>query len=475
MIYIQPQPGEDEPYDRYNWDAPIVISPHDPARIYHASHRVWRSDDRGDDWRPISGDLTRDLDRLEMPMMGRVWSFDAVWDLWAMSTFSTITSLSESPLVDGLLYAGTDDGLIQISEDAGSTWRKVDHLPGAGEMFFVNDIKADLHDPDTAYVVVDQHKIGDLSPYVFKSQDRGRTWKSISGDLPDRHLVWRIVQDHEQPGLMFVGAEFGIFFTVDGGEQWIKLTGGVPNIAFRDLAIQKRENDLVGASFGRSFFVLDDYTPLRQVTAESLEQEAMLFPVRTARWYMPRRILGGSEKASQGHSFYVAPNPPFGAVFTYYLRDDMQTRKQERREREKEIEKKAGDTPYPGWEELQKDDVEEDPAILITVRDASGDVVRRLTGPTSAGFHRVAWDLRYPSPDPWSEGPSDDDEDDEDDGSGWLAAPGSYELSLARSSDGVVTDLGLSQNFEVVSLRETTIAGASPDEMVAFKRDVAEL
>ena len=258
MIYIQPQPGEDEPYDRYNWDAPIVISPHDPARIYHASHRVWRSDDRGDDWRPISGDLTRDLDRLEMPMMGRVWSFDAVWDLWAMSTFSTITSLSESPLVDGLLYAGTDDGLIQISEDAGSTWRKVDHLPGAGEMFFVNDIKADLHDPDTAYVVVDQHKIGDLSPYVFKSQDRGRTWKSISGDLPDRHLVWRIVQDHEQPGLMFVGAEFGIFFTVDGGEQWIKLTGGVPNIAFRDLAIQKRENDLVGASFGRSFFVLDD-------------------------------------------------------------------------------------------------------------------------------------------------------------------------------------------------------------------------
>ena len=475
MIYIQPQPGEDEPYDRYNWDAPIVISPHDPARIYHASHRVWRSDDRGDDWRPISGDLTRDLDRLEMPMMGRVWSFDAVWDLWAMSTFSTITSLSESPLVDGLLYAGTDDGLIQISEDAGSTWRKVDQLPGAGEMFFVNDIKADLHDPDTAYVVVDQHKIGDLSPYVFKSQDRGRTWKSISGDLPDRHLVWRIVQDHEQPGLMFVGAEFGIFFTVDGGERWIKLAGGVPNIAFRDLAIQKRENDLVGASFGRSFFVLDDYTPLRQVTAESLEQEAMLFPVRTARWYLPRRILGGSEKASQGHSFYVAPNPPFGAVFTYYLRDDMQTRKQARREREKEIEKKAGDTPYPGWEELQKEDVEEDPAILITVRDASGDVVRRLTGPTSAGFHRVAWDLRYPSPDPWSEGPSDDDEDDEDDGSGWLAAPGSYEVSLARSSDGVVTDLGLSQNFEVVSLREATIAGASPDEMVAFKRDVAEL
>ena len=386
MIYIQPQPGEDEPYDRYNWDAPVLISPHDPARIYHASHRVWRTDDRGDDWRPISGDLTRNLDRLETPMMGRVWSFDAVWDLWAMSTFSTITSLSESPLVDGLLYAGTDDGLIQVSEDAGETWRKVDRLPGAGEMFFVNDIKADLHDPDTAYVVVDQHKIGNFSPYVFKSQDRGRTWKSLSGDLPDRHLVWRIVQDHEQPGLMFVGAEFGIFFTVDGGEQWIKLTGGVPNIAFRDLAIQKREDDLVGASFGRSFFVLDDYSPLRQVTAESLEREAMLFPVRTARWYMPRRVLGGSEKASQGHAFYVAPNPPFGAVFTYYLRDDMQTRKQARRESEKEIEKKGGDTPYPGWEELQKEDLEEDPAILITVRDASGDVVRRLTGPTTRGL-----------------------------------------------------------------------------------------
>ena len=218
--------------------------------------------------------------------------------------------------------------------------------------------------------------------------------------------------------------------------------------------------------------MLDDYTPLRSVTAESLEQEAMLFPVRTAHWYVERRTLGGSEKASQGHSFYTAPNPPFGAVFTYYLRDEIQTRKQARREREKEIDKEGGDTPYPGWEELQKEELEEDPAILITVRDTSGNVVRRLTGPTTAGFHRVAWDLRYPSPDPWSE---EEEEEEEDDSSGWLAAPGSYEVDLARSVDGVVTDLGLSETFEVVSLRGATIAGASLDEMVAFKRDIADL
>ncbi len=472
IVYIQPQPEQGEDGERWNWDSPILISPHDPARLYFASQRVWRSDDRGDSWRAISGDLSRGQDRLTLPMMGRVQSFDAVWDLWAMSAFATITSLAESPHEEGLLYAGTDDGLIQVAE-GGSDWRSVEvtALPGVPAASFVNDLKADLHDADTVYAVLDNHKNGDFAPYVYASGDRGRSWRSITGDLPDRHLVWRLVQDHENPGLLFVGTEHGVFFTVDGGGKWVKLTGGVPNIPFRDLAIQQRENDLVGATFGRGFYILDDYSPLRQVSEELLEQEAALFPVKDAWWYLERRPLGGGEKASQGAAFFTAPNPPFGAVFTYYLRDGLKTRKETRREAEKETAEQGGDTPYPGWEELRREAREQPPAMVLTVRDAAGEVVRRLEGPVSAGFHRVAWDLREPSLHAWSPGG----------GGGFmppvgvLAPPGTYSISLAQRVDSAVTELGEPQTFEVVRLSQTTLPGMEPAATAAFLRQVAEL
>ncbi|MFP3942129.1 MAG: WD40/YVTN/BNR-like repeat-containing protein, partial [Thermoanaerobaculia bacterium] len=310
IVYIQPQAGPGEEGNRWNWDSPILVSPHDPARLYFASQRVWRSDDRGDSWRAISGDLSRGRERLELPMMGRTWSVDALWDLSAMSNYANVTSLAESPHVEGLIYAGTDDGLVQVTEDGGETWRTVEKLPGVPEETFVNDIKADLHDPDTVYVALDNHKRGDFAPYLLESNDRGRTWHSIAGDLPERHIVWRLVQDHEEPDLLFAGTEFGVFFSRDGGGRWIELEGGVPQIAFRDLAIQKRENDLVGATFGRGFYVLDDYTPLRLASEELFEEEAALFPIRDAWWYVPRRPLGGGGKASQGDAFFLADNPP---------------------------------------------------------------------------------------------------------------------------------------------------------------------
>ncbi|RMF83647.1 MAG: glycosyl hydrolase, partial [Planctomycetota bacterium] len=479
ITFIQPQPAEGEPSERFNWDSPILISPHDPARLYFASQRVWRSDDRGDSWTPISGDLSRGLDRFRQPMMGRVWSYDAIWDTYAMSMYGNVTSLSESPLVEGLLYAGTDDGLIQVSEDGGKSWRKIDRLPGAGEFFFVNDIKADLHDPDTVYVCVDQHKRGDFTPYVLRSTDRGRTWTSIAGDLPERHIVWRLVQDHVKPGLLFVGTEFGVFFTVDGGGQWIKLTGGVPTIPFRDLAIQRRENDLVGATFGRGFYVLDDYSALRSVSAESLKQEADLYPVRDAWWYIPRRPMGGRGPAWQGSAFYVAPNPPFGAVFTYYLRDTLKTRAEARKEDEKQAVEKGEDTPTPGWDALREEARELEPAIVLTVRDESGAIVRRLTGPAKKGMHRVAWSLTYPSTRPWTDH-AQSGEDVEPNGvdrdAGALVAPGTYTVELAKRVDGKLIDLGKSQTFRVVPLRDGgTLPGAKPAEVVAFRRELAEL
>jgi hypothetical protein len=472
-IYIQPQPDKGEEWDRFNWDSPILISPHDPARLFYASQRVWQSDDRGDSWRPISGDLTRDLDRLELPMMDRVWSFDAVWDLYAMSEYGTITSLAQSPVDAKLIYAGTDDGLIQVTEDGGDSWRRIDKLPGVPDSFFVNDIKADLFDADTVYAVVDDHKSGDFSPYVLRSTNRGKSWTGISGDLPERHIVWRLVQDHVKPELLFVGTEFGVFFTIDGGDQWIKLEGGAPNIPFRDLAIQRREGDLVGATFGRGFYILDDYAALRDVTPEMLESGAALFPVRKSWWYIPRRTLGGGTRASQGDSFFVAPNPPFGAVITYYLADTIRTRKETRRKTEKEIAEEGGDTPYPGWEELRREETEEDPAIVLTVRDTAGNVVRRLEGPVKEGFHRVAWDLRYPSTAPWTPSPAEPDEREEP--QGILVVPGSYTVSLATRIDGELTDLAQSQTFDVLPMTKGTLPGAEPEQLVAFLKRLAEL
>ena len=470
IVYIQPQPAKGDPAERWNWDSPILISPHDPARLYFASQRVWRSDDRGDSWTPISGDLSMGQDRITMPMMGRVWSVDAIWDLWAMSNFGNVTSLAESPLQEGLIYAGTDDGLIQVTDDGGANWRRVG-VPGIPEGSFVNDVKADLYDVDTVYAAFSNDKTGDFAPYLVKSTDRGRTWRSIAGDLPDRHLVWRVVQDHEKPELLFAGTEFGIFFTVNGGGQWIKLTGNAPTIPFRDLVIQKRENDLVGASFGRSFWILDDYTPLRSVTEQSLNTPATLFPVRDTWWYIPRRPLGGGEKANLGTAFFTAPNPPFGAVFTYYLKDELKTQKAVRQQQEKEMAKEGGDTPYPGWDALQEEAREEDPAIVLIVRDSAGNVVRRITGPTSSGFHRVAWDLRYPLPDAIT---SLEPTESWMPRFGPLSAPGSYTVTLAQRVAGEFTELSEPQSFEVKRLTEGTLPGASPEAVVAFSRELAE-
>ena len=475
-VYIRPQSGEGEPPERYNWDSPILISPHDSSTLFFGTQRVWKSEDYGDSWQAFSGDLTRNEDRVRQPLMGRTWSYDSPWDLYAMSMFNTITSLSESPLVEGLVYAGTDDGIIQVTEDNGQTWRKIDKLPGVPNRFFVNDIKADLHDPDTVYIVVDDHKSGDFSPYVLKSENRGKSWKSIAGNLPERHLLWRIVQDHEKPGLMFLGTEFGVFFTVNGGSAWTKLTGGAPNIPFRDLVIQTRENDLVGATFGRSFYVFDDYSPLRDVSDDMLKNQSVLFPVRKTPWYVPKRTLGCNGEncsGSQGDNFFASPNPPFGATFTYYLPEAVQSSKDTRREAEKVKEAKNESVQFTTWDRIIGEQREDDPAIVFTVKNANGSVVRHVEGPVEAGFHRVAWDLRYPSVRPWV--PEDQREDGYMPTSGILVAPGTFTVSMHKRVDGVLTNVGQSQSFEVVSIREPTLPGSPQEQRVVFSGQVDEL
>jgi len=407
--------------------------------------------------------------------MGRRWSVDSNWDVSAMSQYNTITSLSESPVEAGLIYAGTDDGLIQVSEDGGANWREIDSLPGVPDNFFVNDIKADLHDADSVYVVVDDHKSGDFSPYMLKSENRGRSWRSIASNLPDRHLLWRLVQDHVNPELLFVATEFGVFFSVDGGNGWTKLAGGVPNIAFRDLAIQTRENDLVGATFGRSFYVLDDYSPLRSVTADMLRTGSVMFPVRRAHWYLPKRPHSCTAVGcvdSQGDAYFVSPNPPFGAVFTYYLAEARKSQKEQRQDQEKDLAGANENVIFPDWDRLNEEALEDDPAIIFTVTDIDGIVIRHIEAPADAGFQRVNWDLRYPDVSPWV---PEEERNPNGSGAGVLAAPGTYKVNMYERIDGVVTALGQAQTFEVESIREPTLAGSSQQERIAFQRRVDEM
>ncbi len=466
-VYIQPQPDADEVSDRFNWDAPILVSPHDPTRLFFASQRVWQSDDRGDSWQAISGDLTRDQDRMLLPFMGRQWSWDSTWDVLAMSNYNTITSLAQSPLDEDILYAGTDDGLIQVTSDGGDNWTEIEvgALPGVPDTAFVNDIKADLYDADTVYVALDDHKSGDFKPYLLKSTNRGKSFKSIADDLPDKHLVWRVVQDHVRAELLFAGTEFGVFFTVDGGDQWIELTGDAPTISYRDLAIQRRENDLVGATFGRGFFVLDDYSPLREVTRDKLESGPMLMTGRKAWWYIEQGPLGQSQKASQGEAYYTAPNPPFGATFTYFLPENLKTLKQIRTEQEKPKIESGADTPFHGWDEAEAERREAKPVIELTVRDEDGNVVRRLTGPAKKGFHRVTWDLRYPNMDAITNPAADEDNDNN---RGFLATPGNYTVSMAQRVRGVLTELSGPQPFVVERMTKGALDGAEPEAVVDF-------
>ena len=470
QVFIQPQPAEGEVYERYNWDAPILVSPHSPSRLYFASQRVWRSDNRGDGWTAISEDLTRNEERLALPIMGRQQSWDNPWDVYAMSNYNTITSLSESPLEEGLIYAGTDDGLIQVTEDGGENWTMIDAsaLPNVPERAFVNDIKADLHDASTVYIALDDHKTGDFSPYLLKSTDRGTTWTSISGNLPERTLVWRVVQDHEDADLLFAATEFGVYFTLNGGTNWYKLKGS-PTISFRDLAIQRRENDLVCASFGRSFYVLDDYSPLRQIDDETFDEEVVLFQPKDALLFSTR-----SSGSSSGADRYAASNPPNGAVFTYYLPESHESMAKARKKAEKKLNKEGEDVPFPGWDELAAEKREQSPEYLFIVRDEAGKVVNRVKAKPGKGIHRVTWNLRYASkspvdPDRARSGRSIHM------GSGSRVLPGTYTAQLVRLDTGAIEILTDEVSFKVNRLHEGSLEGASSEEVLAFREEVEGL
>ena len=465
-VYIKPQPRPGEPAERYNWDAPINVSAHDPKRIYFASQRVWRSDDRGDSWTPISGDLTQNKNRMHMPMMGRTWSVEAGWDIYAMSEFHTIANFAESPVDENILWIGTDDGLIQVTTDGGQSWKKIelDDIRGIPETAYINDIRADLYDPNTVYVALDNHKYGDFKPYLIKSTNLGRKWTSIAETIPDKHLVWRFVQDHVNKDLMFIGTEFGIFFTVDGGDKWIELDGGIPTISTRDVVIQRRENDLVAGTFGRGIYILDDYSPLRELTEESMENDAMLFaPSRPVKWFQ----LDRNHSRTDGDDRYTAENPAHGATLTYFLKDSLTTAKDRRQKAEKEMVKEEKYPKYPSWEAIEAENQEPKPAVYIEIRDDAGEFVNRVAAETSKGLHRVTWNMTHASVRAVLSGSESGRR-----ANGMTAMPGIYTATLFKREGSQVTQLAEPVKFELESIYQGALASMSKDEIVSFGQQI---
>ena len=452
---------------KWNWNAPLILSHHKNTRLYAGANILLQSDDRGNSWKAISGDLTTGKDRDSFKIMGKYWSVDAVKKHVSTSQFGTIISLAESPFKENLLYVGTDDGLIQISENGGDQWTKHSSFPGIPQYTYVSDLMPSKHNENIIYASFDNRKRDDFKPYILKSADKGKTWLNIAGNLPENGTVHTIEQDFIDPQLLFVGTEFGVFFTKDEGINWVQLKSGMPTIAVRDLTIQKREGDLVAASFGRGFFILDDYSPLRSVTSQMIEKEAQLFPVKDALMYIQK---GG--KGSMGATYFTAPNPTFGAAFTYYLKEVPKTAKQIRNEKEKELFKAGSYIPQPSWKEMENEAKELAPYLVFVVKDMDGNEVRRITASAKKGINRTHWDLRYQSLSPVKDSKFKPTKKAK---SGMLAMPGSYQVEMGMVSNGEYKLLADAVSFKAVTLNNTTLPAKNRAQLVAFQQKVGKM
>jgi photosystem II stability/assembly factor-like uncharacterized protein len=476
-LSIQPAQGKGEAPSRWNWDSPLIISPHSHTRLYFASQRLYRSDDRGDSWKAVSGDLTKQVDRNKLPVMGKVWGPDAVAKNASTSFYGNIVALAESPKKEGLIYVGTDDGLVQITEDGGAHWTKYDKFAGVPDTTYVSRLFASNHDANTVFATFDHHKESDFKPYILKSTDAGKTWTSISSNLPENGPVLAFAEDTVNPHLLFAGTEFGLWFSVDDGKKWIQLKGGLPTISVHDITIHPTTGDVVLASFGRGFYILDDPSVLRDLKPEQLQSAAVVYPQRDTLMYIESSPIGGRGKGFLGDQHYFGDNPPYGATFTYYLKDAYKSKKEQRQEVEKKADKENKLAPYPSNDELRAEADEEAPSVFLTVVDADGNPLRRVGAVNKAGMNRVAWDLRYPSPilaqaRPESEG----DEDFFGPGSlGALVLPGKYGVILSKKQDGKIEDLTKPIWFNVVAEGTSGMNEQDRQALLAFQQKVSRL
>ncbi len=470
-VSIKPYPLKGGEALRWNWDAPLLISPNDHKTLYFCAQKVFKSTDRGDSWTEISGDLTRGLDRNTMKVMGKVWSIDAVMKNRSTTIFGNIVAFDESPVKKGLLYVGTDDGLIQVSDDDGANWTKYSSFNGVPDLTYVNMLVSSQHDENVVYAVFNNHKRGDFKPYLHRSNDKGKSWTAIQNDLPEAGAVYSIAEDHVDPNILFAGTEFGLFVSLNAGKNWHSLKSGLPTIAVRDIAIQKRENDVVLGTFGRSFYVLDDYSALRTMAKSDYDKtKSEIFPVKPALQYIPTNPMGLTGKADQGESIFTSPNPAFGAIFRYNFADTLKTTKEVRQAKEK----KETDNYYPSFDQLRVEKTEDKAFLLFVVKDMNGNVMRKIKKPATAGTSTAVWDLRAMTSSPTRLKPfvkarySDGD-------FGPLVMPGKYMVEMVLVNNGEYTSVSDAVEFEVKLLDNRTLQADDLEALIKFQNDIKEL
>lgn len=468
-IPLKPQPRKGEDTYKWNWNTPFILSKHNNNKLYLAANKVFKSENQGNSWEVISDDITRKLPRDKWPVMGRYWSVDAVDKNVSTSLYGMAVSLAESPVQEGLLYVGTDDGVIQISDNDGKTWRKETRFKSVPEYTYVSDIMPSKLDENTVYASFDNRKRDDFKPYILMSKDKGKTWKSISNNLPKNGTVHTIEQDNLNPGLLFVGTEFGVFYSNNYGEKWIQLKSGIPTISVRDMVIQEREQDLVLATFGRGFYILDDYTPLREINRSLKNKKAHIFPIKDALLYVPK-IRGGYGFGSMP---YKAKNKPYGATFTYYIKELPKTKKTKRREKEKELIKTKSRIPIPSSIALFNEKNELEPYLLFTISDEKGNEVRKLTTNAKNGIHRITWNLRSLWSIPVT--PTKEYKPVENIKNGILVVPGQYQVKMDLVSNGTRTELVHNTKFTVSRLNNSTLPATDETKLANHLEKLQEL
>jgi photosystem II stability/assembly factor-like uncharacterized protein len=468
---IKPVEIDGEKANRFNWDAPLVISKFNHQRLYFASQKVFRSDDRGQTWTIISGDLSSGIDRNKLPVMGKVWGMDAIAKNSSTSIYGNITALAESPKNEKLLYAGTDDGLIHTTMDGGATWTKAESFANVPKQTLITQVIASQHDDNVVFACFNNHRNGDFKPYLVKSSDKGKTWTSISNNLPERGSVYCIAEDFKNKNLLFCGTEFGLYFSYDGGSNWIQMKGNLPPTCIKEIAIQERETDLVLATFGRGFYVLDDYSALQTLKKEDFEKEAVIFDQRAGLVYNEAYPIGGGGKASQGASYYQTNNPPIGATLAYYLKNDYKTLKEKRKEKEKERVKNNLPILYPGADSIRLEDNEEAAYVLAVINDLQGNVMAQYKMPAKKGMQRFTWDGRMQATSPVNAEKSGGLEAYD---ASALCVPGDYTLSLKLIENGNVKNLAGPKNFTIKSLNNATLAEKDKLALDAFNKDLGE-
>lgn len=449
-IAIKPLPNKDENTIKWNWNTPFILSPHNNHRLYIAGNKVYKSDDRGNSWECISGDISRNLPRDKWPVMGRYWSVDAVAKNVSTSLYGMAVSLNESEIQEGLLYVGTDDGLIQMTQNNGKDWQTTTHFKTVPEYTYVSDIQASKHDANVVFASFDNRKRDDFKPYLLKSTDKGKTWRSISNNLPENGTVHTIEQDPVNANLLFVGTEFGVFFSVNGGEKWTQLKAGLPTISVRDMVIHPRENDLILGTFGRGIYILDDYSPLRVINESFLNKESHLFPVKDALLYVPN-VRGNSE----GSMPYHAKNRKYGANFYLYLKEVPKNTKTQRHENEKKLIKSKSPIPIPTPKTLFDEKNELPAYLLITISDEAGKVIRKLTQKPVNGIQTINWNLRYLWPQPNK--PTKKFDPIKNDKGGILVVPGKYNIHIDLIDQNQSKTLVEKESFTVKRLHNTSL------------------